>query len=71
MGRLVSTNRDIAGAKELGVGFSIGTMMEGDKGILAAILIAGAHRPDYCHDLDAPWWASNTHFRYAKGMVAI
>ena len=61
----------IARAKELGVAFSIGTMMEGDKGILAAILIAGAHRPDYCHDLDAAWWASNTRLRYAKSMVAI
>ena len=61
----------IARAKELEVDFSIGTMMEGDKGVLAAILIAGAHRADYCHDLDAPWWASNTRFRYAKSMVAI
>lgn len=33
--------------------------------------IAGAHREDYCHDLDVPWWASNTRFRYAKSMVAI
>jgi len=59
----------IARAKELKVDFSIGTMMEGDKSVLAAILIAGAHRADYCHDLDAPWWASNTRFRYAKSMV--
>lgn len=58
-------------ANELGVGFSIGTMMEGDKGVLAAVLIAGAHRPDYCHDLDAAWWASNTHLRYAKSVVHI
>lgn len=58
-------------ANELGIGFSIGTMMEGDKGAQAAILIAGSHRPDYCHDLDAPWWVSNTHFRYAKSMVQI
>ena len=61
----------IARAKELKVDFSIGTMMEGDKSVLAAILIAGAHRADYCHDLDAPWWASNTRFRYAKSMVTI
>ena len=61
----------VARAKELEVDFSIGTMMEGDKSVLAAILIAGAHREYYCHDLDAPWWASNTRFRYAKSMVAI
>lgn len=58
-------------ANELGIGFSIGTMMEGDKGVLAAVLIAGAHRPDYCHDLDAAWWAANTRFLYAKSMVRI
>lgn len=58
-------------SKEFGVGFSIGTMMEGDKGVLGAILIAGVHQPYYCHDLDAPWWASNTRFRYTKGMVTI
>lgn len=58
-------------ANELGVGFSIGTMMEGDKGVLAAVLIAGAHRPDYCHDLDAAWWVADTRFIYAKSMVRI
>ena len=58
-------------AQELGVAFSIGTMMEGDKGVLAAVLLAGAHRADYCHDLDAAWWAATSSLRYSKSKVYI
>jgi len=58
-------------ARELGVEFSIGTMMEGDKGVLAAVLLAGAHRVDYCHDLDAAWWAATSSLRYSESKVYI
>jgi L-alanine-DL-glutamate epimerase-like enolase superfamily enzyme len=58
-------------ARELGVEFSIGTMMEGDKGVLAAVLLAGAHRADYCHDLDAAWWAATSALKYSKSKVYI
>ncbi len=58
-------------AKELGVDFSIGSMMEGDKGVLGAYLLAGAYKPDYCHDLDAAWWALSTRFTYVEGKVSI
>ena len=58
-------------AKELGVEFSIGTMMEGDKGVLAAVLLAGANRADYCHDLDAAWWAATSSLKYSKSKVYI
>lgn len=58
-------------AKELGVEFSIGTMMEGDKGVLAAVLLAGAYRADYCHDLDAAWWAATSSLKYSKSKVCI
>lgn len=58
-------------AKELGVEFSIGTMMEGDKGVLAAVLLAGANRADYCHDLDAAWWAATSSLKYSKSKVCI
>jgi len=58
-------------AKAFGMEFSVGTMMEGDKGILAAFAIAGAQKPDYCHDLDAAWWASNSGFSYSAGKVSL
>lgn len=58
-------------ATELGIDYSIGTMMEGDKGVKAAFLIAAAHRPDYCHDLDAAWWAVTSSLTYAAGKVSI
>lgn len=58
-------------ARELGIEFSIGSMMEGDKGILAAILLAGSSRPNYCHDLDAAWWLVNSNHNYSKGKVSL
>jgi L-alanine-DL-glutamate epimerase-like enolase superfamily enzyme len=58
-------------AQELGVAFSIGTMMEGDKGVLASVLLAGAYRPEYCHDLDAAWWAAASSLRYSQSKVYI
>ena len=58
-------------ARELGIEFSIGTMMEGDKGVLVAVLLAGAHRADYCHDLDAAWWAATSALKYSKSKVYI
>jgi len=58
-------------ARELGIEFSIGTMMEGDKGVLAAVSLAGAHRADYCHDLDAAWWAASSALKYSKSKVYI
>lgn len=61
----------ITRAQELGINFSIGTMMEGDKGVLAAALIAGAYKADYCHDLDAAWWAAHSLLKYHKGKVYI
>ena len=59
----------ISRAQQLGIDFSIGTMMEGDKGVLAAALIAGAYKADYCHDLDAAWWAAHSLLKYHKGKV--
>ncbi|MDP1852453.1 MAG: enolase C-terminal domain-like protein [Candidatus Planktophila sp.] len=61
----------ISRAEQLGIDFSIGTMMEGDKGVLAAVLLAGAYKSDYCHDLDAAWWATNSILKYRKGRVYI
>jgi L-alanine-DL-glutamate epimerase-like enolase superfamily enzyme len=61
----------ITRAKQLGMDFSIGTMMEGDKGVSAAILLAGANKADYCHDLDAAWWAAHSLLKYHKGRVYI
>ena len=58
-------------ARELGVEFSIGTMMEGDKGVLAAVLLAGTYRADYCHDLDAAWWAATSSLKYSESKVCI
>jgi len=61
----------ITRAQQLGMDFSIGSMMEGDKGVLAAVLLAGAYRSDYCHDLDAAWWANHSMLKYHEGRVCI
>jgi L-alanine-DL-glutamate epimerase-like enolase superfamily enzyme len=61
----------ITRAQQLGMDFSIGSMMEGDKGVLAAALLAGAYKSDYCHDLDAAWWATHSTLKYRKGRVCI
>ena len=58
-------------ARELGIEFSIGSMMEGDKGVLAAALLAGTYKADYCHDLDAAWWAAASSLKYSESKVYI
>ena len=61
----------ITRAQQLGLDFSIGSMMEGDKGVLAAVLLAGAFRSDYCHDLDAAWWLATSALKYSNSKVYI
>lgn len=58
-------------AKEAGLGVSVGSMMEGDRGVFAAACLASALAPDEIHDLDASWWANDSQINYANGEVAL
>jgi L-alanine-DL-glutamate epimerase-like enolase superfamily enzyme len=60
---------DVALASGLNV--SIGSMMEGARGVHAAALLASAIAPEVTHDLDAAWWHRDGSLKYSTGELAI
>lgn len=56
-------------AKGAGIGVYVGSMMEGDQSIRAAATLAAEIAPDLVHDLDASWWAQESHLRYESGRL--
>lgn len=56
-------------AAEAGIGVYIGSMMEGDQSVSAAATLASEIAPDLVHDLDASWWAKESHLRYESGRL--
>ena len=56
-------------ATAAGIGVYVGSMMEGDQSIRAAATLAAAIAPDLVHDLDASWWAKESHLRYESGRL--
>jgi L-alanine-DL-glutamate epimerase-like enolase superfamily enzyme len=60
---------DVALASGLNV--SIGSMMEGERGVQAAALLASAIAPDVTHDLDAAWWHKDGSLKYFKGELSL
>jgi L-Ala-D/L-Glu epimerase len=60
---------DVALASGLSV--SIGSMMEGERGVRAAALLASAIAPEVTHDLDAAWWHRDSSITYSNGEIAL
>lgn len=56
-------------ATAAGIGVYVGSMMEGDQSIRAAATLAAEIAPDLVHDLDASWWARESHLRYESGRL--
>ena len=56
-------------AKAAGIGVYVGSMMEGDQSLSAAASLAAEIAPDLVHDLDASWWAKESHLRYESGRL--
>jgi L-alanine-DL-glutamate epimerase-like enolase superfamily enzyme len=56
-------------AKAAGIGVYVGSMMEGDQSLGAAATLAAEIAPDLVHDLDASWWAKESHLRYESGRL--
>jgi L-alanine-DL-glutamate epimerase-like enolase superfamily enzyme len=56
-------------ATAAGIGVYVGSMMEGDLSIRAAATLAAEIAPDLVHDLDASWWAKESHLRYESGRL--
>ena len=56
-------------AKAAGIGVYVGSMMEGDQSVRAAATLAAEIAPDLVHDLDASWWAKESHLRYESGRL--
>jgi L-alanine-DL-glutamate epimerase-like enolase superfamily enzyme len=56
-------------AAAAGIGVYIGSMMEGDQSLSAAASLAAEIAPDLVHDLDASWWAKESHLRYESGRL--
>ena len=52
-----------------GIGVYVGSMMEGDQSLGAAATLAAEIAPDLVHDLDASWWAKESHLRYESGRL--
>jgi len=52
-----------------GIGVYVGSMMEGDQSLAAAATLAAEIAPDLVHDLDASWWAKESHLRYESGRL--
>jgi L-alanine-DL-glutamate epimerase-like enolase superfamily enzyme len=52
-----------------GIGVYVGSMMEGDQSLSAAATLAAEIAPDLVHDLDASWWAKESHLRYESGRL--
>ena len=57
-------------AQGAGLKVSIGSMMEGELGIKAAIYLAHEIAPNEIHDLDAAWWFSASTIRYQGSTVS-
>lgn len=70
-GGISQTFRMASVAHGAGIGVRIGSMMEGDAGVLAAACIASAIAPEETHDLDASWWAENSRIGYKAGEVLL
>ena len=60
---------DVALASGLSV--SIGSMMEGERGVRAAALLASAVAPEVTHDLDAAWWHRDSSIGYSNGEIVL
>jgi L-alanine-DL-glutamate epimerase-like enolase superfamily enzyme len=58
-------------ALENGIRVSIGSMMEGAGGVIAAALLAASVAPDVVHDLDAAWWHRDSQLQYFEGELAL
>jgi L-alanine-DL-glutamate epimerase-like enolase superfamily enzyme len=58
-------------AIENGLKISIGSMMEGAGGVMAAALLAASLAPEVVHDLDAPWWHRDNQLQYFGGELAL
>jgi L-alanine-DL-glutamate epimerase-like enolase superfamily enzyme len=54
-----------------GIRVSIGSMMEGAGGVIAAALLAASVAPDVVHDLDAAWWHRDSQLQYFEGELAL
>jgi len=54
-----------------GVNVSIGSMMEGERGVLAAAHLASAIAPEVTHDLDAAWWHRDSSILYLNGELSL
>jgi L-alanine-DL-glutamate epimerase-like enolase superfamily enzyme len=54
-----------------GLSVSIGSMMEGERGIRAAALLASAVAPEVTHDLDAAWWHRDSSIGYSNGEIVL
>lgn len=57
-------------AQGAGLKVSIGSMMEGELGLKAAIYLAHEIAPNEIHDLDAAWWFSASTIRYQGSTVS-
>ncbi len=58
-------------AQQSGVGVRLGSMMEGDAGVMAAACLASVLAPGGIHDLDASWWAKDSKVLYRSGEVVL
>ncbi|MDP1712807.1 MAG: dipeptide epimerase [Candidatus Nanopelagicaceae bacterium] len=58
-------------ARKPGIKALVGSMMEGERGVYAAVALAGTIAPDEVHDLDASWWATDSIIKYAGGEVSL
>ena len=58
-------------ALENGIRVSIGSMMEGAGGVMAAALLAASVAPYVVHDLDAAWWHRDSQLQYFEGELAL
>ena len=69
-GGYVPAQELVARATEIGMRVSIGSMMEGERGIRAAAQLAYEIAPTAHHDLDAAWWFRNTAISYAESILS-
>lgn len=68
-GGLTTARKMASVAIDAGLGVYVGSMMEGDQSIRAAATLAAEIAPDLVHDLDASWWAKESHLRYESGRL--
>jgi L-alanine-DL-glutamate epimerase-like enolase superfamily enzyme len=58
-------------AANAGLKVSIGSMMEGSRGVQAALVLAAHVAPELTHDLDAAWWHRDGAITYRDGWVEL